>query len=79
VRQHQTIKASDLRPGDLMRLGSGTNYVLISSAAVVGGRVVITAYNGEDPQLNGPVFGRDPDEDVELSGRALGPNDRIEG
>lgn len=78
MNKHITIKAADLREGDLMRLGSSTNYVLISSAGVVGRRVLLTTYSGDDPQLDGPVFGREPDEDIELAARDLGPNDQIE-
>lgn len=76
--RHQTIKARDLRAGDLMRLGSSTNYVLISSATMLGDRVSLTRYNGNDPELDGPSFTRGADEDVDLSGRGLDPNDRIE-
>jgi len=79
MRQHQTIKARDLRTGDLMRLRSSTNYVLISSVLISGERVDVTVYNGDDPQLGSATIARGVDDDVELSGRGLGPNDRIEG
>lgn len=43
---HQTIPASDLRDGDLLRLGASTNYVLVADAALPAERAGIAVDAG---------------------------------
>lgn len=66
--QHQPVKASDLRDGDLMRIGSSTNYVLVADAPIVNGKVAVTIYNGETPN-DFPTLSFEPGNTVHLSMR----------
>lgn len=66
---HQTVTATDLRDGDLMRLGDSTNYVLIADAQPANGRIALTIYDGTEPNANGPTLHLDPNATVSLSMR----------
>jgi hypothetical protein len=71
VSKHQTIQATDLRPGDRVRLGSSTNYV---AAAETRDVVAVTVFNGDRPAAV-PTPHLAPGMTVELAGRGLGPNE----
>lgn len=65
---HTTIKAADLRNGDVLRLGKSDNYVLVSSTEKRAGRVHVTIYNGSVPQP-APFRSYAAAEDVQVSRR----------
>ncbi len=69
MRNHIAIPDSDLRDGDLMRLGGSTNYVLVADAQTVNGQISVTIYNGTVPNENGPTLTYDRSETVHLSMR----------
>ena len=43
-----TVKASELRQGDLIHVG-GESYVLVADATLRDGKVQVTIYNGTTP------------------------------
>ncbi len=54
MHKHLTVKAADLRRGDLLRLGDSTNYVLVASAELnTDGYVAVTLYHGSEPEPGG--------------------------
>lgn len=65
---HTTLKASDLRNGDVLRLGKSENYVLVSSTEKRGSRVHVTIYNGSVPD-SAPFRSYAAAEDVQVSRR----------
>jgi hypothetical protein len=71
--QHQSIPASDLRDGDLMRISSSTNYVLVADAQPIDGRIAVTIYSGEVPNSNGATLRFAPNDTVSLSMRDAKP------
>ncbi|MDG4792108.1 hypothetical protein O7626_40550 [Micromonospora sp. WMMD1102] len=71
--QHQPVPASDLRDGDLMRVGSSTNYVLVADAQPVNDLIVVTIYNGQVSNSNGATLRFAPDDTVFLSMRDAKP------
>ena len=66
--RHTTIKARELRKGDLLRLGVSTNYVLVASAIQGGGEVHVTVYNGSTPN-DRPTLHYAPDQELQLARR----------
>lgn len=65
--RHITIKASELGEGDLMRIGSSTNYVLVYSAKEVDSRIAVTIYSGDEPNPNGATLHLKPSDTASLS------------
>ncbi len=66
--KHREIQALYLADGDLMRIGSSTNYVLVHSAVLTARGVAVTIYNGDEP-ADRPAMTLDPSEMVSLSMR----------
>lgn len=65
--RHRTVKAEDLKNGDLMRSGVSTNYVLVADAsAVETGLIAVTLYNG-DVRCDAPTFYLKPETEGSLS------------
>lgn len=72
------MMARKLREGDLLRIGSSRDYhVLVAEVAELGGRIYVTAYDGDRPNAAGCTHAFDVDEPVVLNGRNLGPSDMI--
>ena len=66
---HITVKAGELRKGDLLRLGVSTNYVLVASAVLGGGgQVHVTVYNGSTP-YDHPTLHYAPARQLQLARR----------
>lgn len=70
--KHQPVKARDLRDGDLMRIGSSTNYVLVADAQPIDGCTWVTIYDGETPHTK-PTLLFLADDTVYLSMRTAKP------
>jgi hypothetical protein len=51
---HTTIKASDLRPGDVIRIGTSENYVLAYEIIPTGSGVAVWASDGAGKAALGP-------------------------
>jgi hypothetical protein len=65
--RHKTIKARNLRDGDLMRVRVSTNYVkIVDVTQTPDGHVHATLYNGDVPDTE-PRLHFGADEDVSLS------------
>lgn len=70
---HDEVDATDLRDGDLMRIGPSTNYVLVADAQTGSdGRIDVTIYNGSEPN-DAPTLRLDPHAKVSLSMRGARP------
>lgn len=69
MRTHVNTTAADLRNGDLLRIGSSTNYVLIYDAQPDGNKIAVTIYNGTVPNSNGATLRFEPKTPVALSMR----------
>ena len=69
---HTPVKATDLRPGDVIRIGRSENYVIVASAGESGGRVHVTIYDGCTAG-DGPYRSFAPGDDVQLSRRGYRP------
>jgi hypothetical protein len=68
VSRHTTVKARELRKGDLLRLGVSTSYVLVASAVQGGGEVHVTVYNGTTP-YDQPTLHYAPGQELQLARR----------
>ncbi|MEV0214396.1 hypothetical protein [Micromonospora sp. NPDC050695] len=73
MRTHIPTTASDLRNGDLLRIGSSTNYVLIYDAQPADDKIAVTIYSGTVPNSNGATLRFEPTAQVDLSMRNARP------
>ncbi len=71
--KHTDIAARDLTDGDVLRIGSSTNYVLVHSAEHSPSGVDVTVYNGDVPNPDGATLNFDAAERVSLSMRGARP------
>ena len=72
--RHYELKARHLRDGHLLRIGSSTNYVLVSDAKPdTDGRIGIWIYDGDDQRAPGVRMHLQPDELVCVSTAASMP------
>jgi hypothetical protein len=70
---HMTITASELRDGDLLHIGSSTNYVLVAHAELDAHKTIaVTTYDGNDVVHDKPFLHFYPWEQVELSSASPG-------
>lgn len=73
ARTFQTVTAGELRNGDLLRLGTSENFVLIADAQTDGEDVALTIYNGPVPNKYGPTLRYLRSKPLELSMRDAKP------
>lgn len=64
-----TVKASELKRGDLIYLG-GNSCVLVADTTTRNGKVEVTIFNGDTPK-DKPTYRHEPNEDIRLNGRGL--------
>ena len=62
-----TVKASELRQGDLIHVG-GESYVLVADATLRDGKVQVTIYNGTTPH-DEPTYSHKPCTSIRLARR----------
>ena len=62
-----TVKASELKQGDLVHVG-GESYVLVAGTTLRDGKVQVTIYNGTTPH-DKPTYSHKPGLDIHLARR----------
>jgi hypothetical protein len=64
------VTASELRKGDLLRMGVSENYVLVAGTTTRNGKIHVTICNGSVAN-DYPTFAYEPIEPLQLSRRDL--------
>lgn len=70
---HMTVKASELRPGDVIRIGRSENYVLAYEIIPVGSSVAVWASDGAGRAAYGPSLRLKSGDQVLVSRRDYRP------
>jgi translation elongation factor P/translation initiation factor 5A len=73
------VKASELREGDVIRIGKSENYILAAEIIREGRQVSVWAYDGPNKAQYGPSLRFKGGDDVQVSVRDMLPGKRGTG
>jgi hypothetical protein len=71
--QHSAIKATELRPGDVIRIGASENYILAFEIIRTGNEIAVWAADGSKKALHGPSLRFKASAKAQVSRRDLRP------
>ena len=70
---HNEVKASELKPGDVIRIGSSENYILAFEVTQADGEVAVWAADGSKRAQYGPSLRFKADAKAQVSRRGYTP------